>query len=124
LPKGVLRGYGRALLENNRRTVANLLKDNGYNTGVVGKWHLGLDWVIKEGNENVLKEESTQTNEVGLLQEMDPKYIDHNQKPSDGPLDHGFDYIKEDLQETNNHYTQHPEKVEELTALLNKIKEK
>ena len=49
LKKGVLRGYGQSLLEEDRTTVASLLKNQGYTTGVIGKWHLGLDWVLKKG---------------------------------------------------------------------------
>lgn len=92
LPQGVLRGYGRALLEPGRRTVANLLKEKGYTTGVVGKWHLGLDWVLKKGHEDALEAAGTQTNEVGMVQDMNPEFIDFTKKPTDGPLDHGFDY--------------------------------
>ena len=45
LKKGVLGGYSPMLIENDRFTVADLMKKAGYRTGVVGKWHLGLDWV-------------------------------------------------------------------------------
>lgn len=44
LKKGVLGGYSPALIEPDRFTVADLLKNVGYQTGVIGKWHLGLDW--------------------------------------------------------------------------------
>jgi len=70
LPRGVLRGYGRALIEKDRTTVASLLQQQGYTTGVVGKWHLGLDWVIKKGHEAALDGEDTQMNEVGLKKKI------------------------------------------------------
>ncbi len=92
LPRGVLRGYGRALIEKDRTTVASFLKRKGYQTGVVGKWHLGLDWVIKEGVEDFLNAEGTDKSEFGIVTEMNPDLIDFSRKPTDGPLQHGFDY--------------------------------
>lgn len=44
LKQGVLGGYSPALIEHDRFTVADLMQRAGYQTGVVGKWHLGLDW--------------------------------------------------------------------------------
>lgn len=92
LPRGVLRGYGRALIEKDRTTVASLLKRKGYQTGVVGKWHLGLDWVIKDGVDDFLNAEGTDKSEFGIVTEMNPDLIDFSRKPTDGPLEHGFDY--------------------------------
>jgi arylsulfatase A-like enzyme len=92
LPQGVLRGYGRSLIEPDRRTVAALLQEHGYHTGVIGKWHLGLDWVLKEGREDALEDESTSMNDLGIVTEMNPDFIDFSRKPTDGPLNHGFDY--------------------------------
>ncbi len=42
LKKGVLKGYDSPLIEEDRITIADYLKGKGYNTGIVGKWHLGL----------------------------------------------------------------------------------
>ena len=44
LKSGVLNGYGTPLIEPNRPTIASFLKSHGYRTGIVGKWHLGLDF--------------------------------------------------------------------------------
>jgi arylsulfatase A-like enzyme len=39
---GVLPGDAALIIEPGRQTLASVLKDAGYKTGVVGKWHLGL----------------------------------------------------------------------------------
>ncbi|QDK80615.1 arylsulfatase [Spirosoma sp. KCTC 42546] len=87
LPVGVLRGYSRTLIEADRATVASFLKSNGYQTGVIGKWHLGLDWEVKKGNETLLT-----TTDYGINTEMDTAVIDFSRKPAQGPNTVGFDY--------------------------------
>lgn len=42
LKRGVLNGYSPLLIEPGRLTLASLLKQHGYSTACLGKWHLGL----------------------------------------------------------------------------------
>jgi arylsulfatase A-like enzyme len=44
LKSGVLNGYSKALIPPDRLTIASLLKQNGYSTACIGKWHLGWQW--------------------------------------------------------------------------------
>ena len=44
LKRGVLNGFGSPLIEDGRATIASFLQTQGYHTGIVGKWHLGLDY--------------------------------------------------------------------------------
>jgi arylsulfatase A len=71
LKSGVQDGYGPPLIEKDRPTIASFLKAEGYQTGIVGKWHLGLGF-----------------------QRPDGKTIDF-QKPLDhGPNDLGFEWSR------------------------------
>lgn len=44
LQSGVIGGFSPPLIEPGRLTVPTLLKQHGYQTACVGKWHLGMDW--------------------------------------------------------------------------------
>ncbi|QCX39738.1 arylsulfatase [Aureibaculum algae] len=50
IKNGVLTGVSKALIPNSRTTVASLLKKQGYEPGFIGKWHLGWDWALKQGD--------------------------------------------------------------------------
>ena len=69
LKTGVQGADTPALISNDRMTLASLLKDNGYQTAMVGKWHLGMDIPGTMGNR------------------------DFSQPIKDMPLDVGFDYF-------------------------------
>lgn len=49
---GVARGDAATIITPERYTLADLFHDNGYRTGVVGKWHLGLGTVTGGQNWN------------------------------------------------------------------------
>lgn len=51
---GVLTTYSSPIIPQTRLTVASLLKQNGYDTACIGKWHLGMDWGGKPGNEQTI----------------------------------------------------------------------
>lgn len=89
LPRGVLNGYGQALIEQQETTVAELLSKKGYTTGVVGKWHLGLDWGVKESCKDSLEMLAAS---VPIIKNMNSEWVDFTKAPANGPTTHGFDY--------------------------------
>jgi len=85
LQKGVLGGYSRPLIDAPRPTVASFLRDQGYVTACIGKWHLGLDWALKDGR--------GLADDQGLLSKdyADEWNIDYTVPVQNGPQDRGFD---------------------------------
>ena len=49
LQRGVVLPWGAPVLAPERLTVAELLRQHGYTTAIIGKWHLGLNWSTKDG---------------------------------------------------------------------------
>ena len=75
LKEWVLWGFEPPLIEPQRQTVASLLKEQGYATAAIGKWHLGLGWTTLDGN----------------LPLEDGSNVDYETKISGGPRELGFD---------------------------------
>lgn len=92
MKSGVLRGYGPPLIEKGQTTVATLLKEQGYSTAAIGKWHLGLEWALKEGHEGDLAHVDPKNKTGEAIIDLDPESLDFTKPPTDGPATHGFDY--------------------------------
>nr|WP_320119180.1 arylsulfatase [uncultured Marinifilum sp.] len=58
----ILPGSAPLLIKTDQPTLPKMMKDNGYHTGIVGKWHLGLG----SGHVNWNKRVSPGPNEVGF----------------------------------------------------------
>ena len=69
LKRGVFAAERPCLIAEGRMTLASLLRGQGYQTAMVGKWHLGMDFP------------------------GDRKTRDWSQPVTDMPLDKGFDYF-------------------------------
>lgn len=55
LAKGVLSGTSEHLIPADRPTLGHLMKAAGYQTAMIGKWHLGWDWHKEDGKINFTK---------------------------------------------------------------------
>ncbi len=68
LSRGVLNGRSDHLIPAERATLGHLLRESGYHTAMIGKWHLGWDWYKED------------------------KDIDFTKPVVNGPDINGFDY--------------------------------
>jgi arylsulfatase A len=74
----IIRAFGTPdFFESSDVTIAEMLRNEGYQTAMIGKWHLGWEWDeirIREGNNR------------------DPGIYDWSKPIPGGPVDRGFDY--------------------------------
>lgn len=81
LKSSVIGGYSKSLIKQDRTTIAKMLHTQGYNTAFIGKWHLGWDWTLEDG------QSSMNLNNM----KIEPK-VDFKKPITNGPSTHGFDY--------------------------------
>lgn len=80
LKEGVLSGISTALIPTSRTTIASMLKNNGYETAFIGKWHLGWNWNISD------------VADLDNLETQDFSTIDFSKPILNNPNDLGFNY--------------------------------
>ena len=89
LKEGIVWQWDGALIEPDQKTVAQLLREQDYQTACIGKWHLGLDWKLQDGSQpsdhvNFGEMMSDQRAEIG-------RQIDYTKRIGGGPVDRGFE---------------------------------
>ncbi|MBS0207706.1 MAG: arylsulfatase [Planctomycetes bacterium] len=82
LQSGVLGGLSPRLIEPGRVTVASYLKQHGYHTCCVGKWHLGMDWTVLPGKE---------ITKLNIETPDQVHNVDYAKGTTNGPTSVGFD---------------------------------
>lgn len=87
LKRSVLVGYEPPLIEPERMTIASLLKSQGYRTGCVGKWHVGMGFQAKDG----MALDFQRPLPWGEPKRAFEEKIDFNKPMFGGPNDLGFD---------------------------------
>ncbi|MDP4626187.1 MAG: arylsulfatase [Akkermansiaceae bacterium] len=74
-------GYSPPLIADDTLTLGKLLQQQGYNTAMIGKWHLGMNMPTTDGKP--LRDSRS----------MKTTNIDWDAEIKDGPTDRGFDYL-------------------------------
>jgi arylsulfatase A len=93
--RGVFTGVGGpALIEDGRLTLPQMLRDNGYRTACIGKWHIGMTFFTTDGTPayeaRVPRERPADWRQGGPALER-VKLVDFSRPIPDGPTARGFD---------------------------------
>lgn len=72
---------GPSLIAPGRLTLPAMLRDNGYATACIGKWHIGLTFRDQDG-------QAVRGNGIEAV-----RRVDFSRRVEGGPLDHGFEHF-------------------------------
>ncbi|MGB4399519.1 MAG: sulfatase-like hydrolase/transferase [Daejeonella sp.] len=75
-------GYLPPLIEPGRETIGSLMQKAGYTTAAIGKWHLGLNWQLKDKSKP----------QISLQSDKTVTNTDFSKDVSGGPNSLGFNY--------------------------------
>jgi arylsulfatase A len=90
LKSSVLWPWDGPLIEADRLTVGGFLKQHGYTTACIGKWHLGWDWSTLDGSE--MNEDIPFGKWDREVRGRIANSIDFSGEIKNGPVTRGFDY--------------------------------
>ena len=76
---GITNSFGPSVFKPGQLTLPQMLREKGYTTAVIGKWHLGWDW-------DAIRKPGTPKDSIKAQD------FDWTKPVNGGPLDHGFDH--------------------------------
>lgn len=99
LQKGIVPIYGESLIAKDRLTVPAFLKEHGYHSACIGKWHLGQSWDFEINADDYYPGKPSWENGSQGFRDMEPtsKQCElwktcFSRPTLGGPTNRGFDY--------------------------------